>query len=61
VATVREVVRRTTREGPPAATQWSRRMMAAATGLSAATIGRVWNKHGLKPHLARTFKLSNDS
>jgi|GEM_PF-5818764 len=36
-------------------------MMAAATGLSAATIGRVWNKHGLKPHLARTFKLSNDS
>ena len=59
-AKVRDVVRRTTQEVPLAATHWSRRTMAAVTGLSAATIGRIWKKHGLKPHLARTFKVSND-
>ena len=34
--------------------------MAAASGLSDSTIGRIWKAHGLKPHLSRTFKLSND-
>ena len=34
--------------------------MAKATGLSESTIGRIWKAHGLKPHLQRTFKLSND-
>lgn len=34
--------------------------MAQATGLSDSTIGRIWRAHGLKPHLAETFKLSND-
>jgi transposase len=54
------VVRRTTRQKPEAATQWSRRAMARATALSASTIGRIWHQHGLKPHLSRTFKVSND-
>jgi transposase len=54
------VVRRTTRQKPQAATQWSRRTMARATELSASTIGRIWRRHGLKPHLSRTFKVSND-
>ena len=54
------VVRKTT--GPPPSTQthWSRRTMAKATGLGATTIGEIWREHGLKPHLARTFKVSND-
>ena len=34
--------------------------MAAATGLSESTIGRIWREHGLKPHRVTTFKLSND-
>ena len=34
--------------------------MARATGVSESTVGRIWRAHGLKPHLARTFKLSND-
>jgi len=34
--------------------------MADATGLSPATIGRIWRAHGLKPHLLTSFKLSND-
>jgi len=54
------VVRRTTRQKPEAATHWSRRVMARATDLSPSTIGRIWQQHGLKPHLSRTFKVSND-
>ena len=34
--------------------------MAKATGLSESTIGRIWRENGLKPHLVKTFKLSND-
>ena len=54
------VVRKTTRQKPEAATHWSRRVMARATELSPSTIGRIWRQHGLKPHLSRTFKVSND-
>jgi hypothetical protein len=32
--------------------------MAAATGISEASVRRIWHSHGLKPHLVRTFKLS---
>src|SRR5262249_21183519 len=45
---------------PQAATHWSTRAMAEATGLSQSTIGRVWRAFGLKPHRSDTFKLSND-
>jgi transposase len=34
--------------------------MAARTGLSKSTIGRIWKKFDLKPHLQDTFKLSTD-
>ncbi len=34
--------------------------MAKAQGVSKATVQRLWNLHGLKPHLAHTFKLSRD-
>ena len=34
--------------------------MAAATGVSEATVRRIWHAHGLKPHLVKTFKASND-
>ena len=56
----RLIVRLTTRETPKAATHWSRQSMAKVLGLSPSTVGRVWREHGLKPHLARTFKVSND-
>jgi transposase len=55
-----QVIKRTLEEKPPAATHWSRSTMAAASGLSDSTVGRLWKAHGLKPHLSRTFKLSND-
>lgn len=60
LAKVREVVRKTTQEKPDNATHWSTRTMAAAVGLSEKSIRRIWHKHGLKPHLSRSFKVSND-
>lgn len=58
--TVTRIVRKTTQEKPEAATHWSTRSMAKAVGVSKATVQRIWAAHGLKPHLTRTFKLSND-
>ena len=34
--------------------------MAAAQGISEATVRRIWKQHNLKPHLVKTFKLSRD-
>ena len=59
-AKVQEVVRKTTQEKPSNATHRSTRTMAAAAGLSEKSVRRIWHKHGLKPHLSRTFKVSND-
>lgn len=54
------IVNRTLRSRPPQATQWSVRSLAKVLGLSFSTVARVWRAHGLKPHLVRTFKVSND-
>src|SRR6266478_5783979 len=59
-AKVQEVVRKTTQEKPANATHWSTRTMAQSAGLSEKSVRRIWHKHGLKPHLSRTFKVSND-
>jgi transposase len=45
---------------PAAATHWSTRTLAERLGVSATTIRRVWQSNGIKPHLARSFKLSRD-
>jgi transposase len=55
-----EIIAKTTQEKPVVATHWSTRTMAGAVGVSEATVRRIWHAHGLKPHLARTFKVSND-
>ncbi len=55
-----EIIAKTTQEKPPGATQWSTRTMAKAVGVSKATVQRVWRDNGLKPHLVKTFKVSND-
>jgi len=54
------IVKKTLEEKPPNATHWSRASMAKAVGVSESTVGTIWRAHGLKPHLSRTFKLSND-
>jgi len=57
---VAEIVRRTTAERPAGETHWRTRSMAAASGVSAATISRIWRAHGLKPHRVKRFNLSTD-
>src|SRR3989440_6509516 len=34
--------------------------MAKRVGVSPASVQRIWSARGLKPHLVKTFKLSND-
>jgi transposase len=59
-AVIERVVAMTLHEKPPAATHWSARVMAKAAGISHTSVQRIWSAHGLKPHLVKTFKLSND-
>ena len=60
----REVIERivddTVHHRPEQATHWSTRTMARHAGVSRTTVQRIWHAHELKPHLVRTFKLSND-
>ena len=57
---VEDVVVATLEETPGKDTHWSRASMARRTGLSKSTIGRIWRKFDLKPHLQDSFKLSTD-
>src|SRR5271169_1558993 len=56
----KRVVTMTTRQQPSNATHWSTRTMAAAVGISEASVRRIWRSHGLKPHRVESFKISND-
>lgn len=55
-----EIIRKTTQETPPNATQWSTRSLAKTLGCNDTLVHRVWRDNGLKPHLTKTFKVSND-
>jgi transposase len=57
---VEDVIVATLESVPGKDTHWSRASMARRTGLSKSTIGRIWKKFDLKPHLQDSFKLSTD-
>jgi transposase len=57
---VEDVLVATLEQSPPNATHWSRTSMAARSGLSPSTIGRIWRQFELKPHVQDLFKLSTD-
>ena len=59
-AVMRKVLSKTAGETPPNATHWSVRSMARAAGISHTSVQRIWAEAGLKPHLVRRFKISND-
>ncbi len=60
VAKKARVLARTVTEQPAGATHWSVREMAKAEDLSPSSVQRIWDEAGLKPHLVKTFKISND-
>jgi transposase len=57
---ITDLLVRTLETMPEGATHWSTRSMAAACGLSPATVQRVWRAFGLQPHRSGSFKLSSD-
>jgi transposase len=57
---IEKVVVQTLESKPRGATHWSTRSMAKQTGLSHATISRIWRAFRLQPHRTETYKLSPD-
>jgi transposase len=55
-----KILKKTTTEKPSGATHWSTRSLAKALHISHSMVHRVWRQSRLKPHLTRTFKVSND-
>lgn len=55
-----EVIDQVTQTKPDDASHWSTRRMSKVVGISSASVQRIWRAFGLKPHLERTFKWSND-
>ena len=55
-----KVIAKTVQETPPNATHWSRALMAEAMNISPSSVGRIWAEAGLKPHITKGFKVSND-
>ena len=56
---IRKVITEVT-QPPPGRKKWSTRTMAAAVGMSHQSVHAIWKDNDLKPHLVRTFKISND-
>src|ERR1700716_2250424 len=57
---IAEIVDLTLHSKPEGGTHWSCRSMAKRVGVSPASVQRIWSARGLKPHLVKTFKLSDD-
>lgn len=55
-----KIIEKTTREKPKNATHWSTRTLAKELNTTHSFVNRVWQSVGLKPHLEKTFKVSND-
>ena len=54
------IIEKTTQEKPANATHWSTRTLAKELNTTHSFVNRVWQSIGLKPHLEKTFKVSND-
>jgi transposase len=59
-AQVERGLTRTLETTPAAATHWSTRSMAQASGLSRSAVHRIWRAFALQPHRTEAFTLSAD-
>lgn len=57
---VEALIIKTLESKPKGRTHWSTREMAAKAGVSQSSVSRIWRAFGLRPHVVRGFKLSND-
>ncbi len=55
-----KIIEMTTQSKPNDATHWSTRTLAKKLGTTHSFVNRVWQESGLKPHLMKGFKVSND-
>lgn len=55
-----KIIEMTTQSRPKGATHWSTRTLAKELGTTHSFVNRVWQESGLKPHLMKGFKVSND-
>jgi transposase len=54
------IIKKVQEEKPENATHWTTRALAEAVGASQTLTCRVLRANGLKPHMVKTFKISND-
>ncbi len=57
---VAALITKTLKKRPRNGTHWTTRLMASQTGISKATVQRIWSAFGIQPHRQKAFKLSND-
>jgi transposase len=60
-ADVDRVLGLTLESAPSHAAHWSTRSLAEASGLSRASVHRIWRAFSLQPHRLETFRLLRDS
>ena len=54
------IIKKVQEDKPQDATHWTTRALGEAVGASQNLVFRVLRANGLKPHLVKTFKISND-
>ena len=55
-----QIVALTLKPPGPGLTHWTTRDLARTTGVSHATVHRIWRAHALQPHRVTTFKFTTD-
>lgn len=60
ISAIEAIIHDTLHTVPADSTHWSTRTLAKKHNVSHDFVKKIWHANGLKPHLVKTFKLSND-
>jgi transposase len=58
--TVERIVQLAMSPPPAGRSRWTTRLLGKAVDLTSTCVSRILRRHGLKPHLVRTYKVSRD-